>query len=69
MTTQTRIFLSKRYIEDLLQQRPDRINAYYVWEDLHLVVYSGRQRREIVFTREELLEDSPEGRERLRGSE
>jgi len=66
LTDQTRIFLSKRYIEDLLQQIPDKINAYE-WQDLRLVVYRGRERREIVFTREELLDDSQEGRERLKG--
>ena len=65
MTTQTRISLSKRYIEDLLQEIPDKINAY-VWEDLRLVVYSGRERREIVFSVEELTDDSQEGRERLK---
>ncbi len=43
MTAQTRIFLAKRYIEDLLQEIPDKINAYE-WHDLHLVVYSGRER-------------------------
>ncbi len=51
MTTQTLIFLSKRYIEDLLQETPDQINAYE-WQDQRLVVYSGRERREIVFTGE-----------------
>ncbi len=44
MTTQTHIFLSKRYIEDLLQEIPDKINAYE-WQDLRLVVYSGRRLR------------------------
>ena len=52
MTTQNRIFLSKRYIEDLLQEIPDQINAY-VWEDLRLVVFSGRERREIEFSLED----------------
>ena len=66
MTTQTRIFLAKRYIEDLLQEIPDKINAY-VWEDLRLVVYSGRERREIMFSLEEFTDDSTEGQERLKG--
>ena len=66
MTTQTRIFLAKRYIEDLLQEIPDKISAY-VWQDLRLIVYSGRQQSDILFTREELLEDNPEARERLKG--
>ncbi len=62
----TRIFLSERYIEDLLQEYPDQINAYK-WQDLRLVVYSGRERREITFSLEELIDDSQEGRERLKG--
>ncbi len=66
MTTQNRIFLAKRYIEDLLQEIPDKINAYE-WEDLRLVVYSGQERSEILFTSKELMNDCPEGRERLGG--
>ncbi len=65
MTTQTRIFLAKRYIADLLQEIPDQINAYE-WKDLRLVVYSGRERKEIVFSIEELADDSPEGKERIK---
>ena len=44
MTDQDRIYLAKRYIEDLLQEIPDKINAYE-WQDMRLVVYSGRERR------------------------
>ena len=65
MPTQTRIFLAKRYIEDLLLEIPDKINAYE-WQDLRLVVYSGRERREIVFSLEELTDDSLGGKERLK---
>ena len=65
MTTQTLIFLAKRYIEDLLQEIPDKINAYE-WEEQRLVVYSGREKREIVFSLKEFTDDSPEGQERLK---
>ncbi len=65
MPTQTRIFLAKRYIEDLLQEIPDQINAYE-WQDLRLVVYRGRQRSDILFTNAELMGDCPEGKERLK---
>ena len=66
MTTQTLIFLAIRYIEDLLQEIPDKINAYE-WQDQRLVVFSGRERREIEFSLEEFTDDSLEGKERLRG--
>jgi len=59
------MFLAKRNIEDLLQEIPDKINAYE-WKDRRLMVYNGRERREIVFTREELTDDCPEGKERLK---
>ncbi len=65
MPTQTRIFLAKRYIEDLLLEIPDKINAYE-WQDLRLVVYSGRETREISFSLEEFTDDSQEGWERLK---
>lgn len=35
--------------------------------DLCLVVYIGRRKRTIVFTWEELADDSQEGRERIKG--
>jgi len=60
-----KIELAKRYIEDLLQEIPDKISAYE-WQDLCLVVYSGRERREIVFSLEELIDDSQEGWNRLK---
>ena len=66
MITQGRIFQSKRSIEDLQQDIPDKINTYE-WQDQHLVVYSGLERKEIVFSFEELIDDTLEGWERLKG--
>ncbi len=52
MTKDQQIELAKRYIEDLLQEIPDKINAYE-WEDQRLAVYSGREKREIEFSLED----------------
>ena len=71
MTTQTLIFLAKRYIEDLLQEIPDKINAY-VWQPnpdktVSLVVFRGKEKWELVFLEEELL-DGDGWEERVRAN-
>ncbi len=57
----------KKKLRQVKKIGPDQINAYE-WQDLRLVVYSGQERREIVFLLEELIDDSQEGRERLKGN-